>query len=115
MKKLYIVKTEREFENIIKNGTCIKNQYYIIHFLSNNLPYDRYGISVSKKLGNAVFRNKYKRKIRSIIDNYKKVYINHQDYIIILRRKAIEEPYNILEQEFFALMNRNKKGNENEK
>ncbi len=106
MRKLYIVKTTRDFENIIKNGTCKKNHFYVIHSKANNLPYDRYGISVSKKLGNAVFRNTYKRKIRSIIDNYKKLYINNKDYIIILRKEAIEQPFEILEKEFFALMNK---------
>lgn len=106
MKKISIVKTEKEFENIIKNGSCSKNRYYIIHSLSNQLEYDRFGISVSKKLGNAVFRNKYKRKLRSMIDNYKKVYVNHKDYIIILRKEAIDKSYAILEQEFFALMNK---------
>ncbi len=114
MRKLYIVKTEREFENIIKNGSCLKNKYYVIHHLKNELPYDRYGVSVSKKLGNAVFRNKYKRKIRAIIDKYKKLYINCEDYIIILRKEAINEPYEKLEQEFFALMNKNRKGQTNE-
>ena len=65
---------EDTFENIIKKGKCRKNQSFVIHFKKNNLPYDKYGISVSKKLGNAVFRNKYKRKLRSIIDNYRKIY-----------------------------------------
>ena len=114
MRKLYIVKTEREFENIIKNGFCSKNKYYVIHSLKNQLPYDRFGISVSKKLGNAVFRNQYKRKLRSMIDNYKKVYVNSKDYIIILRKEAIDKPYELLEQEFFALMNKNKEGSRNE-
>lgn len=110
MKKKFIVKTAQEFEEIIKNGICKKNRYYVIHYKSNNLEYDRYGISVSKKLGNAVFRNKYKRKLRSIIDNYKKIYINKEDYIIILRKEAINKPHDLLEKEFFALMNNNKKG-----
>ena len=115
MRKLYIVKTNKDFENIIKNGLCLKNKYYIIHSLSNDLPYDRFGISVSKKLGNAVFRNTYKRKIRSIIDKYKKHYINKRDYIIILRKEAINMPYDLLEREFFSLINNDKKGLYNEK
>ena len=77
------------------------------------MPYDRFGISVSKKLGNAVFRNKYKRIIRSIIDNYNKYYNNGEDYIIILRREAIDKKYEILYDELFALINNNKKGNNN--
>ena len=104
MKKLYIVKTTRDFENIIKNGNCRKNKYFIIHSLKNNLPYDRFGISVSKKLGNSVFRNKYKRKIRAIIDNYKKVYVNNEDYIIILKKEAIPLSHCDLEKELFALL-----------
>ena len=104
MKKKYIVKNSRDFEKIIKEGKCKKNQCFIIHSKKSELEYDKYGISVSKKLGNAVFRNKYKRKIRSIIDNYKKMYINHEDYIIILRRGAVDKSFQDLEKDFLALM-----------
>ena len=105
MKKLYIVKNNYQFEEIIKKGKCKKNKYYVIYSKDNELPYSRFGISVSKKLGNAVFRNKYKRKIRSIIDNYRKLYINSKDYIIIIRKGAIDKSFDLLEKEFIALMN----------
>ena len=105
MKKKFIVKNSRDFEKIIKEGKCKKNKSFIIHSKKNDLEYDKYGISVSKKLGNAVFRNKYKRKIRAIIDNYKKMYVNHEDYIIILRRGALDKSHDELEKDFIALMN----------
>lgn len=105
MRKLYIVKNNYQFEEIIKKGKCKKNKYYVIYSEDNKLPYSRFGISVSKKLGNAVFRNKYKRKIRSIIDNYRKLYINSKDYIIIIRKGAIDQSFDLLEKEFIALMN----------
>lgn len=104
MKKLYVVKNSRDFDNIIKNGNCYKNNSFVIYSMQNNLPYDRFGISVSKKLGNAVFRNKYKRKMRAIIDNYKKLYINNKDYIIILRRTAVKKSFLELEKDFNKLM-----------
>lgn len=104
MKKLYIVKNERDFDKIIKFGKKQKNNSFIIYSLPNYLPYDRFGVSVGKKLGNAVFRNKYKRKIRSIIDNYKKLYGNSKDYIIILRRSHKEKDYQTLKTDFFELM-----------
>ena len=106
MKKKYIVKNSRDFEKIIKEGKCKKNQSFIIHSKSNELDYDKYGISVSKKLGNAVFRNKYKRKLRSIIDNYRKIYNNGEDYIIILRRGGVEKSFQDLERDFLNLMKR---------
>ena len=104
MRKLYIVKENRDFDKIMSKGSCVKNSSFVIYSLENDLPYDRYGISVSKKLGNAVFRNKFKRKIRAIIDNYKKNYINKKDYIIILRRGAVDRNYHELEDDFLKLM-----------
>lgn len=107
MRKLYIVKTTRQFEDIINTGKSFKNKYFVLHEKNNDLKYDRFGISVSKKLGNAVFRNKYKRIIRSILDNYKKLYINNKDYIIILRKEAIDCDYELLKDELFKLINHN--------
>lgn len=104
MKKLYIVKNSRDFEKIIKTGKCKKNRSFVIYHTENTLPYNRYGISVGKKIGNAVHRNKYKRIIRAIIDNSKKDYINSQDYIIILRGSAKDKDYQYLENDFLALI-----------
>ncbi len=115
MRKLYIVKNARDFEKIIKQKNFQKNKSYIIYYQNNELPYDRFGISVSKKLGNAVFRNKYKRKIRAIIDNYKKDYNNQKDYIIIFRKGAEERTFQELENDFFTLMTKIGKGRTYEK
>lgn len=104
MKKKFIVKHNRDFEKIMQSGKVKKNKSFVIYSNETDLPYDKYGISVSKKLGNAVFRNKFKRKIRSIIDNYKKNYINGKDYIIILRKGAIEKSFQELEKDFLELM-----------
>lgn len=105
MKKLYIVKNTRDFERIMKSGKVLKNKSFVIYYIENNLPYNRYGISVGKKIGNAVHRNKFKRRIRAIIDNSKKDYINSQDYIIILRRSAKDKDYQELEMDFLSLIN----------
>ena len=104
MKKKYIVKERKDFEKIIKKGMCKKNRSFVIYSLNNNISYNRYGISVSKKLGNAVFRNKYKRRIRSIIDNNKKDYNISKDYIIILRKGSISLKYKELNDDYLQLI-----------
>ena len=104
MRKLYIVKNNRDFEKIMKAGLCLKNKSYVVYSLDNELPYNRYGISVSKKLGNAVFRNKYKRIVRNIIDKNKKDYIKGKDYIIILRRGVLDKSYQQIEKELIELI-----------
>ena len=104
MRKLYVVKRKEEFDNIINFCPMKKNSTYIIYYKKNNLKYDRFGISVGKKIGNAVVRNSYKRKIRAIIDNYKKSYVNNRDYIIILRRSALDKTFDELDKDFNKIM-----------
>ena len=86
MDKLHTVKNNSDFYDIIHNGYYVKNNLLTIYIKDNSLDRYRFGISVSKKLGNAVHRNLYKRQIRSIIDKYKKNYQNGYDYIIILKK-----------------------------
>ena len=72
MKKLYVVKHQQDFDRIIKLNNKKVSSYFIVYSEDNDKKYDCYGISVSKKIGNAVYRNKMKRRIRNIIDDYKK-------------------------------------------
>ena len=113
MKKRNIVKTKRDFNNIINNGKCIKNKYYVVYSLDNNKNYDNFGISVGKKVGNAVIRNKYKRKIRSIIDIYRKDFINNKDYIIILRSSALSISFQEMKESLILLLRKGAKDEEN--
>ncbi len=110
MKKKFIVKSNRDFDKIIKTGKRLKNKHYIIYYKENNLDYSRFGISVSKKLGNAVFRNKYKRKIRSIVDNCRKSLQNNFDYVIIMRREMTNLSFKEMEESFSKIMNNVLKG-----
>ena len=71
MDKLHTVKKNYEFSDIIHTGKFAKNECYSLYIKGNGLSITRFGISVSKKLGNAVFRNKYKRQLRFIIDKNK--------------------------------------------
>ena len=104
MKKYNIVKKKYEFDKIIKNDKFYKNNCYIIYYMNSEIGNYRFGISVGKKLGNAVFRNKYKRIIRSIIDNNKKYYQKNMDYIIIMRKGSINVPYSSMESAFLELI-----------
>lgn len=104
MKKKYIVKTKQEFNKLIKQGNCNKNQYFVVYSMNNQRDYDRFGVSVGTKIGNAVTRNKYKRKMRSIIDIYRKDYVNSKDYIIILRSSSLSASFQELERSLIFLL-----------
>ena len=106
MDKLHTVKKSREFSDIIHNGVFFKNKSYVIYYKDNGLNNYRFGISVNKKLGNAVYRNKYKRQLRFIIDKYKKNYQNGTDYIIIIKNGFKDQDFESKEKDFVYLINK---------
>jgi len=93
MKKINIVKSNRDFNSIIKTGRYVKDKYFVIYYKDNSLNNYRFGISVGKKTGNAVVRNMIKRQMRNIVDKYKKNYQKPCDYIIIVRKTYLELDY----------------------
>lgn len=105
MKKIDIIKSSREYTEIINKNSCVRNSYFSIYFRKNNSS-NRYGISIPKKTGNAVMRNKIKRRIKSIIDNNKKLVHKTYDYVIIVKKGIIDLAYFEIENELLSLMNR---------
>lgn len=67
MKVLNRIKKNVEFNKVIDKGQIIKADSVTIYFQENALGYTRIGISIPKKSGTAVVRNKMKRQIRAII------------------------------------------------
>lgn len=104
MKKNEVVKNNYEFDAIIKSGKYEKNNEFVIYYVNNNKDYNRFGISVGKKIGNAVTRNYYKRVIRNICDKNKNLYSKGKDYIIIVRKGLTILDFNKINDSFVDLI-----------
>ena len=102
MKKINIVKKNIEFNNIINIGKKYYSDIFYVYVLNND-KFNRFGISVSKKIGNAVTRNKYKRRIKDIIDKYEFKY-DGLDIIFISRPKLKECKYDYIKDNIFKLL-----------
>ena len=103
MKKIDIIKSSDEFTEIINTGKTRKNKYYSIYYRNNNEK-NRYGITIPKKLGIAVLRNKTKRRVKNIIDKNKKSIQNSYDYVIIVKKGILELTYMEMEKELLSLI-----------
>ena len=103
MKKIDIIKSSDEFTEIINTGKIKKNKYYSIYYRKNDEK-NRYGITIPKKLGIAVLRNKTKRRVKNIIDNNKKSIQNGYDYVIIVKKGILELAYLDMEKELLNLI-----------
>ena len=85
MKKNFRVKREKDFKAIFKEGTSFANRKFVIYRLENKQKHFRVGLSVSKRLGNAVTRNHIKRRIRHILQNAKGKISEDVDFVVIAR------------------------------
>jgi len=102
MNKKYIIRKNEEISNLVKTSKKVSNKYYIIYYKDNDFKYNRYCISVSKKLGKANIRNLFKRRIKDIL---MKNNINYsRDYVIILRQAILNIKYDDMKIELLKLM-----------
>ena len=86
MKKRFRVKKEKDFNAIFKEGESFANRKFVIYRLENNEQHFRVGLSVSKKLGNAVTRNQIKRRMRHILIEHKDQLVENVDFVVIARK-----------------------------
>lgn len=108
MKKRNIVKKKQDFSDIIHSKIYISNKLFAIYYRKNNLNIQRFGITVSKKTGTAVVRNKIKRQLKNIIDKNKNLFPNNLDYIIIVRGSVLEHSFSEIEQSLIDLLKKTK-------
>ena len=109
MKKINIVKEKKDFDRAfkLKNQKVSKYAYlYVSPNFKNNY---RFGICISKKIGNAVIRNKLKRRIKDIIDKSRLQFLDN-DYIIILKKSAKDAKYLELKDDIIKLLKYNEIG-----
>lgn len=89
MRKSYRVKKEADFQTVFQLGNSKANRNYVVYRMDKpGQKHFRVGISVGKKVGNAVHRNQVKRRIRQSLQELKPELLTEVDFLVIARPHA---------------------------
>lgn len=80
--------SNKDFLRLYKKGKYIVSKACIFYFMQNNMPYNRIGITTSKKVGNAVARNRARRIIRAAYTECETAVPIGYDIVIVARGNA---------------------------
>ena len=85
-----------DFINLARNGRKLQNDVFIVVVLPGRTKRSRLGITVTRKVGGAVKRNRIKRLVREFYRRNDYQQIGIWDLNIIAKRKAAELPSNMI-------------------
>ena len=80
------IKNNSDFLKAYRHGKSYANRYLVMYVRKNDLDRNRYGITVSKKVGNSVVRHRVTRLIRESIRLNVEKFENGYDIVIIRQR-----------------------------
>lgn len=104
IKKIYRLKSPKDFRQAYQKGRSVVNAYLVLYFRKNFKDVYRIGISVSKKVGKAVIRNRIKRRLREICRLNEDVFPKGLDLIFVARAKIKNASYKTMEKSLLDLV-----------
>lgn len=87
--KNYRLRKRYEFESLKNSGMRIQNHLFIINYAQNStFNASRLGITITKKTGNAVVRNRIKRLVRETFRKNRHILTQFYDINVIAKRQV---------------------------
>lgn len=99
------LKTRPEFLTVQEQGRRVATKYVTVLGIANNRPCDRLGLIASRKFGNAVARNRAKRRLREVFRRHEPDTTGARglkglDLVAIPRRAILEASFAVVDADF---------------
>ena len=104
MERKWALKKRACFLRVYELGIAKADKYLVVKSASNDLEYSRYGFSITKHIGNAVVRNRIRRKLKEIM---RAVQVKSgYDIVLIARTEIVNADYHQLARSVAKLLDR---------
>ncbi|MFN0111199.1 MAG: ribonuclease P protein component [Blastocatellia bacterium] len=98
MKKLETLRNSQEFRKVYEQGQVFHSSLFSAFFLKVENEERRIGITVTRKIGNAVIRNRCKRRLREALKNQFSEFENALGFELVVNVKS-----NLVRAEFSSI------------
>jgi ribonuclease P protein component len=95
-----------EFERVYRQGTAYRGKLFSVHAFPNEHSTPRLGLSVSRKVGNAVTRNAVRRRLREVFQSCVSGLSENLDFVVSAKPAASEATFEELREEFCKSLGR---------
>ncbi len=85
-----------DFQRLRQVGITHAHRLMVLSFSPNELMHNRYGFIVGKHVGNAVMRNRIRRRLRALMRGFDPQLKPGFDVVLIARRPLAEQPFEVL-------------------
>ena len=79
------------------------NSYLVLYARRNHSATNRVGVTVSKKLGCAVVRNRVRRRLREVYRLNEAKFVPGYDIVVVARSRTIDAPFDKLTAAYLSL------------
>jgi ribonuclease P protein component len=97
-----------EFQKVYKNGKSRANKYLVMYVLTGESGPNRYGFSVSKKVGNSVVRHRITRLLRESVRKNDALISSGNRIVIVARRDVKDKNFDDVNGAVFHLLKMHK-------
>ena len=106
MSVLTILKKNKDYRKVYNRGKSVADRQMVLYFLKNNEELCRFGFTVSKKVGNAVIRNRIRRLFREACRLNAQKFPWGFDFVLLARRQSVGLKYQQVEDSLLKLLTR---------
>ncbi len=100
------LRKRHQFLRTRRRGQRAGGKWVVVYALANERAHSRLGVTVSKRVGNAVVRNRTKRRLREIFRRGKGHFGDHYDVVIIAKRSRKEPSFEQLRSDVYRTVDR---------
>lgn len=93
MQRRFRLTRSADFERLRADGRNFPHRLMLLSAADNALEHNRYGFVVSKRLGNAVVRNRIKRQLREVMRGLHPQITPCHDIVIVARLPLVGQPF----------------------